>query len=183
MALFSKERKGKHSIKAPLDFYQECVSAFHETAAKLCGAPQRPIVVPELVPIGQNVALTLLQKPTYLSNCADNAELYYQLILYLCIHAGMAVATQWDLNPNDLHKNLGMIIDEPELIGEELIKEYFAKEMPDGKGTLLFAGIFAIWMKLHDPYWQLKDPREYTLLSLAAGYQLGVSMILEKYGY
>ena len=43
--------------------------------------------------------------------------------------------------------------------------------------------IFRRWVALHEPYWKLRDPRDYTYRAMVAGYQLGVSMMLEKLGY
>ena len=46
-----------------------------------------------------------------------------------------------------------------------------------------YFSIFDKWMELHEPYWKLADPRQYTFDATLAAYQLGVSVILEKYGY
>ena len=46
-----------------------------------------------------------------------------------------------------------------------------------------YSTIFERWMAMHEPYWKLSDPREYTFKAMVAAYQLGISMILEKYGY
>lgn len=36
---------------------------------------------------------------------------------------------------------------------------------------------------MHEPYWKLEDPRKHTMAAMLAAYQLGISMVLEKYGY
>ena len=46
-----------------------------------------------------------------------------------------------------------------------------------------YRSIFDLWLKMHEPYWDLKDPREYTFKAMLAAYQLGISMILVKFGY
>ena len=53
------------------------------------------------------------------------------------------------------------------------------KEKRDG----LYQAVFAKWLALHEPYWKMSDPREYTYQAMLAAYQLGISVILEKYGY
>ena len=47
----------------------------------------------------------------------------------------------------------------------------------------LYQKINEKWIKCHDPYWTLEGPRQYTFRAMVAAYQLGVSMILEKYGF
>lgn len=51
------------------------------------------------------------------------------------------------------------------------------------KENAFYRVIFERWMAMHEPYWKLSDPRDYTFKAMVAAYQLGVSMILEKYGY
>ena len=183
MSLFGKHKDNTSVIKTPTEFYLECIKAYHEAAAKLEVVQKDQIIIPELMPVGEKVALAFLQNQRYLDLCKDDAEKYYQMIIFLSIHAGMAVATQWDLNKNDIQKHLGMIINDPVQIGQELIKQYFSNVIPDSNGMILCVAIFIAWKKLHDPYWKLSDPRKYTLLSMAAAFQLGVTMMLEKYGY
>ena len=43
--------------------------------------------------------------------------------------------------------------------------------------------IYEKWIHCHEPYWALEDPRQYTFRAMVAAYQLGISMVLEKYGF
>lgn len=69
----------------------------------------------------------------------------------------------------------------PTDVVEKILKAEFGMEKMDGNE--FYAVIYDKWLELHKPYWELNDAREYTFKAILAAYQVGVSTILEKYGY
>ena len=64
-----------------------------------------------------------------------------------------------------------------------LFEEHFGLDSDGDAGEKMYSKIFDKWLKLHEPYWDLNDPREYTFSATLAAYQIGASMLLEKCGY
>ena len=56
---------------------------------------------------------------------------------------------------------------------------HFHNGVMGNQGNDFFPIIFEKWIAIHEPYWKLADPRDYTFKAMLASYQLGVSMILE----
>ena len=80
----------------------------------------------------------------------------------------MAILTEEQLLKNDPAKHA---------------KKYYRRRKNTLIGYAFYRVIYERWAKKHEPYWKLKDCRDYTFNATLAAYQLGVSMILEKCGY
>ncbi len=90
-----------------------------------------------------------------------------------------------------------LILDEPQKMGGEVTQKALKNFNPlfslnysathktehDEQQTDFYSAIYDEWIDIYEPYWEMRDPREYTLKAILAAYQLGVSMILGKYGY
>lgn len=183
MSLFNRN-KNENSANDLQNFYTECIKEFHFEANKYDVANKGLIFIPELIPIGEQTVLSFLQDPFYMREFGDNPVTYYYFIMALSIETGMVFATKWHEDFANLHDYVGQIIEDgPADDANVLLEKHFSKEISENQGNPFFQKIFAKWMALHEPYWKLADPRQYTFRLMIAAYQLGVSMILEKYGY
>lgn len=183
-----KENKGDYNtdeeLKKPNDFYTECVEVFHNIAMSLSIAKRGLIFIPELMKIGENTILMYLKDPFFQTECNGNPYQYYYLIMSLSIETGMCFAARWHNDFDSLNKYVEEIIENgPADDANVLMNKYLSKEVIGEQGNELFNKIYDKWVELHEPYWDLKDPRAYTFKALVAAYQLGVSMILEIFGY
>lgn len=161
-------------------FYSDCIEAFHREAQKYGVANRGVLIVPELLPRGEKVVLSFLQDSHYQSICNNNATMYYYLMFSLSIQAGIVLANAWNIEPDALDEcEAEIIIDGPADKANELLEELFDKSISADQGNGFYQRIFPIWLKQHEPYWKLSDPRDYTYNALLAAYQLGVSMMLE----
>lgn len=182
--IFGEEEPHKPKLKSSEAFYNDCVTDFHAEAKKFGVLKKGLVFIPELIPLGQKTILEFLKDPYYQMQYGNNAQQYYYLILALSIDAGMCLATRWHENFQSLNQYVEEIIENgPADDANTLMNKYFPSDVMGNQGNDFFPIIFYRWLKMHEPYWNLADPREYTLKALLAAYQLGVSMILEKYGY
>ena len=166
------------------NFYTACVEDFHNEAAKHGAATRGLIFIPELLPVGEKTVLAFLKDPFFQMQFGSNPQMYYYAIMSLSIDAGIAFATRWHEDYSSLSSYVERIIAEgPADDANALMSKHLPKEISANQGNPFFQKIFARWLAMHEPYWKLSDPRDYTFKAMLAAYQLGVSMILEKYGY
>ena len=184
MGLFNSKKKASNqsSIKPVPAFYSDCVADFHNEALKYGIAKRGLIFIPELMPIGENIALRFLQNRVLPTKCNGNQGYYYYLIMCTCIDAGICLATRWHEQFSTLNQFADEIMLKGPTDGAALRKMHFAGEVMDWQGDF-FPRVSIRLMAMLEPYWKLSDSRDYILKAMVAAYQLGVSMILEKFGY
>lgn len=184
MGLFGFGKKKNEPKNTEGTFYTQCVEDFHAEAKKNGVATRGLIFIPELIPVGERVVLSLLQDPFYQMQFSNNPQAYYYFIMAMSIDAGMLLATQWHEDYSGIEECIARIFEEgPADDANTLLQAHFENNISENQGNLFFQRIFQRWSLMHEPYWKLSDPRKYTFEALTAAYQLGISMILEKYGY
>lgn len=165
------------------EFYQQCLKKYHDTAATMGVANQGLIFIPELLEKGEKTVLSFLNDAFFQAELGDNPTMYYYVINSFCMQAGIIYADQWHEN----YKHLDEKVEETLRIGpadivQPILDEHFP-EIAHNCGEALGNAIFNNWLELHEPYWALEDPRKYTFYATLASFQLGISMMLDKYGY
>lgn len=165
-------------------FYQECVDGFHEVAKKNNVATRGVIFVPELIPLGEQVILAFLKDPFLQQEFAEDPRSFYYAVMSFSIQAGIVLAEQWRRDNSHISECVAEIIrNGPSDKAIRYLTFGFPREIYQNQGNDFFQKVFEVWSKLHEPYWRLSDPRQYTFKALLAAYQLGVSMILGLFGY
>lgn len=166
------------------EFYDECLEVFHNTI-KEEGYVDSLAFIPELGPIGQKISLAFLQDSFFQMQFGSNPVQYYYIINSLCLQAGCVAADMWHHDYDKLKHGFvdTIIMEGPAEYAKPLFEKNFNLNSDGDAGEKLYSKVFDKWMELHEPYWNLNDPREYTFMAMVASFQLGVSMILNKYGY
>ena len=164
-------------------FYTDCVENFHRTAMKHGFAKRGLIFIPELIPLGEKTVLAFLKDPFFQMECGSNAQMYYYVIMSLSLQAGIVYAAKWHSNYSALKAGYDdrIIREGPADACRPFLKKLGLNSIE--KENAFYKTIFARWLEMHEPYWNLDDPRKYTFYAMLAAYQLGISMILEKYGF
>ena len=174
----------KSTFKSAVGFYNDCVADFHQEATKYGVAQRGVIFIPELISLGEKTILAFLQDRFFQMQFGNNAQMYYYAIMSLTIDAGIAYAARWHEQFSTLNSYVEEIIEVgPADDANLLLCKHFPKEISENQGNLFFQKVYSRWIAMHDPYWKLADPRDYTFKAMLAAYQLGVSMMLEKLGY
>ena len=184
MGLFDRFKKQTTPSKSsPSAFYDQCVADYHNIAANHRLAKKGLILIPELMPVGKKTVLAFLKDPFFQSQFRGDPTVYYYAIMSLSLQAGIVFAAKW-------HEDAAGLDD---LFVEQIIREgpadackpYLRKlGLTDNeKENHFYQAIFQQWTALHEPYWSLSDPREYTFNAMLAAFQLGISMILAEMGY
>lgn len=196
MGLFDVFRKGKTKKEGPIpgakrtsdgssiaEFYNDCVIAYHETAMNAGLATRGVIFIPELIPIGEKVMLAFFQDHLLQESLGGDPVRYYHMMVKLAVSSGLVCGARWHLDYDGLKAGyVDKIIEEgPFVASESIFAQLGLKDL--NKQAEFYMDIFQRWLTLHKPYWELRDPRNYTFMATLAAYQLGVSMVLEKYGY
>ena len=172
------------AIKDINSFYQECVDSFHEVAKKNNVATKGVIFIPELIPLGEQVILEFLKDPFLQQEFAEDPRSFYYAVMSFSIQAGIVLAEQWRRDRSHISDCVMEIIENgPSDKAIRFLTFGFPREIYQNQGNDFFQKVFEVWAKLHEPYWRLSDPRQYTFKALLAAYQLGVSMILGLFGY
>lgn len=171
-------------MKDAKQFYQECVEAFQEEVENT-GYLKNGVFIPDLLPMGQRIVLAYLQDPFFQMQFGNNPTQYYYVINTLCLQSGCVVADMWHQNFDKLQNGfIDTIIEEgPAAYAKLIFEKEFDLDSDGDAGEKLYSKIFDKWLELHQPYWDMDDPREYTFNAMLASFQTGVSLILSKYGY
>lgn len=191
MGLFDKIKRVKSNnsgeafqIKNAQGFYTDCVKAFHDEAMANGLATRGLIFIPELIPMGEKAILAYLQDMFFTMEFGQNPTQYYYVIMALSLQTGICFGEKWHKDFAGLKNGYVEEIiqtgpaDDANIILEETIGISGNQEQNE-----LYQKIYEKWIHCHEPYWKLEDPRQYTFRAMLAAYQLGISMILEKYGF
>ena len=173
------DRKVLGSRITPVNkFYDDCVTDFHAEAARIGVATTGLIFIPELIPYGERILLTFLQDPFFEMEFPD-PRMFYYAIMSLGIQSGIVFAQTWHDAFSQLDQQYNMVAKRgPSDCANELLAKYFPRSISRNQGNYFYQKIFDRFTEMHEPYWQLRDPRQYTFKALLAAYQLGVSMML-----
>ena len=172
-----------NTIKSLSTFYSDCVVDYHTEAAKMGVATKGTIFIPELIPYGERILLTFLRDPVIEMEFSD-PRTYYYAIMSFGIQSGIVFAAKWHEDFSGLDEQFDMVSAlGPSFYANDLLEKHFPSDISRDQGNTFYYMIFERLEEEHKPYWQLRDPRQYTFKALLAAYQLGVSMMLEKLGY
>ena len=133
--------------------------------------------------MGEKAVLVYLQDVYFTMEFGQNPLQYYYVITMLSFLTGICFGEKWHKDFACLNNGyVDEIIkagpaDDANIILSEKIGLLNNEQQND-----FYQKIYEKWLECHELYWELEDPREYTFSAMVAAYQLGVSMILEKYG-
>lgn len=191
MGLFNKKKNNtpvntpsaSSGNESPQSFYTSCLKDYHDTAKKLGYAERDMIFIPELLGYGQKAVLWFLKNDDLQRQIPDPAN-YYYVAVNTAIRCGILFGLKWHLDFGGLQAPgyvESVMETGPSVLSKDIIKKDLG--MDDEAFGEFCQAIFMRWLEMHKPYWEMRDPREYTFNATLAAYQLGVSTILCKYGF
>lgn len=191
MGLFNKRKNSiptdtpstSSRYETPQTFYTSCLKDYHDTAKKLGYAENDVVFVPELLEYGQKAILWFFRNDELQRQLSEPAS-YYYCAVNTAIRCGILFALKWHLDFRGLqaHGYVDSVMETgPSVFTKDIIKRDLG--MNDSAFGSFCTAICMRWMEMQKPYWQMQDPRDYTFYATLAAYQLGVSIILCKYGF
>ena len=184
MGLFSKKSKNNNAgtFLPPQQFYTLCMKDYHDFAQKQGYAVRGVIFIPELVQYGQQLVLNLYRNEALQRNFST-PQAYYCMLVETAIRSGIICGLKWHLDFPGLNQSgyMETVLGHCKELSAEAIKSDL--QMSEKKFVEFSKKVYEHWSELHEPYWSLSDPRNYTFFATVAAFQLGVSMILCKYGF
>lgn len=183
MSMFGNDKVIGNKTDNREAFFNDCVEAYYNEMQSN-GYCSKQVFVPELLQKGQTIVLEFLKDPFFQAQFGDNPIQYYYIINSLSLQAGCVLADIWHKDNSEVDSFTDIVIEKgPAQYAKPLFEEHFGLDSDGDAGEKMYSKIFDKWLELHEPYWNLNDPREYTFNATLAAYQIGASMILEKYGY
>ena len=135
------------------------------------------------MPFGSKAVLAYLKASYFQMEFGNNPQQYYYVLNTMSFMSGIVYAAVWHEDYNQLKSGFAdqVIADGPPDYATPILEKDVG--MSKDQANKFYPLIFESWLAMHEPYWKLSDPRDYTFNALLASYQLGVSMVLEKLGY
>ena len=187
MGLFNKKESNEgaasNGFVSPKLFYVDCMKDYHDRAKELGYAEHDVLFIPELIEPGSKAVYWFLSNEELQKQFASPAE-YYYVAVNTAIRCGILFGAMWHTDLPRLQKPgfVEFILENgPSNYTVDLIKKDLG--MDDKAFGEFCTQIFLRWCEMHKPYWALAHPHEYTTNATLAAYQLGVSMILCRYGF
>ena len=167
-------------MEDPKKFAQACLQEYLRIVNEYSYATKGPVVVPELLQYGMSYEMRILNDHHYISEYGNNPVQYYYVIFQLSLVCGFIAGKTWHLNFGDFNS----VMEEAYYNNSKYMKDiYLDLDLDKETFSEILDKLYNKLLELHKPYWDLNDPREYTFNALFAAYQLGVSMILNKFGF
>ncbi len=176
------ELSEQKELLSPDAFYNNAVESFQQLAVEQGFAKKGPMLVEELSELGDKTAFQFLTDKFVIKQFGSNPIQFYYSICNTCFMAGVVFADNWFHNGKKLNRDFAddVIVASPHRFAVPILKEKLGF---DDETLKTFLGtVFNSWLELHDPYWDHPDHKTYTIKLMAAAYQLGLSLVLEKYG-
>ncbi len=167
-----------------MNFYNDCVTAFHKVGQEHGYLPNGLIFIPELLEMGQQYTLDRLRDQSIIRQFGHDPVNYHYTLAMIIMHAGIRFADQWH-EDYSVMKDLDYVQDagHPSFIDEaaQVVYENITDDRTEW-GEFRDE-VFNVWCKLMEPKWKKPDCREEVYEAMTAMFQLGVSIILNQYGY
>lgn len=171
-------------LSDPMDFFDKCLEDFHDVPMLYNLDKNGIIVFPDLIAAGKEVVLSLLKNPNINAKLKDRPEDFYYLIMRLSFKSGIALAAKWHEQPAKFDAYIDKILEYgPVKDADALIERFFSDSSFFVLENEFFDSLFDSMIKAIEPYLVLPDSRDYIFNALLATYQVGVSMVLDKFDY
>lgn len=166
------------------DFYCECLEGFAEVSGRfgyaLGGTRGNEVLMRRAE---QSVRELLKYKPLIQLH-GNNPPMYYYYINGLAFAMGVVLAMLQANAPQKFtERNLiPMLVSDPDTSAHDLAFHTMQQYgMSPEVYNQLVQELYKKFQELHEPYWAVKEPRDYTLAAFYASFMTGCSVVLGKF--
>ncbi len=171
-------------MKTANEFYTDCLNGFVATAQRFGYANSGPRGNETLARRANQSVRELLKYKELIKLFGKDPMMYYYYINGLAFAMGIVLA-MLQLNAKEKFddKNLiPMIVNDPETSAHDLAFHAMQQfGMQPEIYNQLVQELYKTFTDLHEPYWQAKEPRDYTLSAFYASFMTGCSISIERY--
>lgn len=172
------------AMKTANEFYEECLDAFVKTAQGFGYANSGARGNEALAKCANRSVRELLKYKELIRLFGNDPAMYYYYINGLAFAMGIVLAMlQLNAPEKFKEKNLiPMIVNDPETSAHDLAFHTMRQFGMDPEiYNQLVKAIYEKFQELHEPYWQAKEPRNYTLSAFYAAFMTGCSISIERF--
>ena len=168
-------------MKTANEFYTDCLNAFVKTAQGFGYANSGPRGNDILAKRAEKSVRELLKYRELIRLFGSDPMMYYYYINGLAFAMGVVLAMlQLNAKEKFADRNLiPMIVNDPETSAHDLAYHTMQQfGMPPEIYNQLVQELYMKFTELHEPYWQAKEPRDYTLAAFNASFMTGCSVVI-----
>ena len=174
----------KKKMKTPDEFYDECLNGFITVAQKFGYANLGSRGNAVLSRRAEQSVRELMKYKPMIKVFGNDPMMYYYHINGLAFAMGIVLA-MLQLNAPQKFQERGliqMIVNDPETSAHDLAFHTMQQfgMLPEIYNQLV-QELFKKFQELHEPYWQAKEPRPYTIAAFYAAFMTGCSISIERY--
>ena len=171
-------------MKTANEFYTDCLDGFVKTAQGFGYANSGPRGNEALVKCANKSVRELLKYKGLIKLFGNDPMTYYYYINGLSFAMGIVLATL-QLNAKEKFEEKGLIpliVNDPETSAHDLAYHTMQQYgMSPEVYNQLVQELYKTFVTLHEPYWQAKEPRDYTLSAFYASFMTGCSIAIERF--
>lgn len=175
-----------NSTSTPTEFFWDCVQSFNQIAKSRGLLHGDTKVVPELLEVGKSIVHSYLQNEEIHSACMENGKLnvgkFFRLVLQVAIDSGILLGASWHGASSTVLSRAEAIKKQPPSIFSIWEKHF---NLLPGEVFEFYNAMYCQLTEHLSPLLSKELPymQDYILHAHLAGFQLGISIILEKMGY
>jgi len=167
----------------PNQFAKDCAEAFVAVARQYALGEKGVVYVPALTRKSEAAVVELLKLRGYIKAYGDQPMLYYYHILSLSFAMGVILGMLW-FNKREAFEDKNILKDilgNPQTSPHDLAFGTLGQFGVTGDVyNDLMKNVWEKFLELHEPYWHLKDPRDYTMSGFFGAFLMGSSVVLAK---
>lgn len=171
-------------MKTPDEFYGECLNGFIAVAQGFGYANSGPMGNEVLSRRAEQSVRELLKYKPMIKAFGEEPMMYYYHVNGLAFAMGIVLAMLQANAPQKFQERnlVEAIVNDPETSAHDLAFHTMQQfgMIPEIYNQLV-QEIFKKFQELHEPYWKVKDPRDYTLSAFYAAFMTGCSISIERY--
>ena len=171
-------------MKTANEFYDDCLNGFVAVAQRFGYANSGPKGNEVLQRRAEQSVRELLKYKPMIQAFGNDPMTYYYQVNGLSFAMGIVLA-MLQLNAPQKFQERGliqMIVNDPETSAHDLAFHTMQQfGMIAEIYNQLVQEIFKKFQELHEPYWQVKEPRDYTLAAFYAAFMTGCSISIERF--
>lgn len=170
-----KYSSDKFNTEKQQDFFNTCVTAFHNEVKNLNIAGEGMVEIPFLLEVGKKYVLRYLNDFYYKGRAQQNIDGYFKDIINLSICGGIVFAEMQPYKSDCMSAYDDYIEDGITERAYTILQKCFPLDVYFGENNC-FLMVYKKFVELYKPHHLEENSADYVFSAMLAAYQLGISM-------